>query len=299
MTERAGTSLLTRSRSGPELHFASTTITHRNGFMPENARKVAIGLSPRILRSVPAELGFRGKTLQYLEQSMAHCVMRAGAVVVMIPTVERSDELVRSQVATRDYVELLDGLVLQGGADIDPTVYGEPPTDVLGPTDAIRDRFELELLRAFADADKPVLGVCRGMQLINVAYGGSLHQDLQRASVTEHAHRKLDLYDEHTHDVRLVPHGWLNSIYESPQRALVNSIHHQGVKRLGQGLVIEATASDGVVEAVRHPDLSFMVGVQWHPEFHDGRNEGLLSTEPLLKAFLTAALERRSAVAAR
>src|SRR5262245_19682398 len=103
--------------------------------------KVAIGLSPRILRHVPSELGFRGKTFQYLEQSMAHLVMRAGAVVMMIPTVESSDALGRWQVATSDYVTLLDGLILQGGADIDPTVYGEAPTAVLGPIDAIRDRF--------------------------------------------------------------------------------------------------------------------------------------------------------------
>jgi gamma-glutamyl-gamma-aminobutyrate hydrolase PuuD len=226
---------------------------------------------------------------------MAHWVMRAGGVVVMIPTVERTDELARPQVATQDYVALLDGLVLQGGADIDPTVYGEEPAAVLGPTDAIRDRFELELLRGFAAAGKPVLGVCRGMQLINVAYGGTLHQDLQFASVTEHAHRKLDLYDEHTHDVQLVPNGWMRSIYDNADSVVVNSIHHQGVKRLGDGLIIEATASDGVVEAVRHPGLPFMVGVQWHPEFHDAQKTDLLPTEPLLKAFLTAALERKLA----
>jgi putative glutamine amidotransferase len=135
--------------------------------------------------------------------------------------------------------------------------------------------------------------------LINVAYGGTLHQDLEVARITRFAHRKLDLYDEHTHDIRMVPNGWLRSIYENPDRALVNSIHHQGVKRLGEGLVIEATASDGVVEAVRHPELSFMVGVQWHPEFHDDRKAGLLPTEPLLKAFLAAAVERRAAAAAR
>jgi gamma-glutamyl-gamma-aminobutyrate hydrolase PuuD len=264
--------------------------------MPEAiTKKVAIGLSPRILRSVPAELGFRGKTLQYLEQSMAHSVMRAGAVVVMIPTVERTDELSRPQVATQDYVSLLDGLVLQGGADICPTVYGEELTDVLGPTDSIRDRFELELLGAFAAAGKPVLGVCRGMQLINVAYGGTLHQDLEIAKVTSRAHRKLDLYDEHTHDIQFVPNGWLGSIYESSSNALVNSIHHQAVKRLGDGLVIEATAGDGVIEAIRHPELPFMVGVQWHPEFHDAGNACLLPTEPLLKAFLNAAWERRAA----
>ena len=102
--------------------------------MTERKRKVIIGLSPRILRQVPRELGFRNKTLQYLEQSMAHCVMRMGAVAVMIPTVEHSSDISRWEVATEDYVEVLDGLILQGGADIDPTVYGEAPTDVIGPT---------------------------------------------------------------------------------------------------------------------------------------------------------------------
>jgi putative glutamine amidotransferase len=256
-------------------------------------RKVAIGISPRILRSVPQELGFPGKTLQYLEQSMGHCVMRAGALVVMIPTVERSDELAPWDVRSSDYVALLDGLVLQGGADIDPTVYGETPTDVLGPTDSIRDRFELELLRAFAAADKPVLGVCRGMQLINVAYGGTLHQDLQHAQVGEYAHRKLDLYDQHMHDIELLPDGWLSSIYESGASCRVNSIHHQGIKRLGEGLIVEAASTDGVIEAFRHSALSFMVGVQWHPEFHDSRFPHLLPSEPLLKAFLKAARRRR------
>ena len=256
-------------------------------------RKVAIGLSPRILRSVPAELGFRGKTLQYLEQSMAHCVMRAGAVVVMIPTVEQTDEFDSTDVRTSDYVSLLDGLVLQGGADIHPSSYGEQPTDLLGPTDPVRDRFELELLSAFASARKPVLGVCRGMQLINVAYGGTLHQDLQHASVVEFEHRKLELYDEYTHAIELVPSGWLRTVYEGVSSAQVNSIHHQGVKRLGTGLVVEALSTDGIIEAVRLPSLPFMVGVQWHPEFHDERFSSLLPSEPLLHAFLRAAYERR------
>lgn len=262
-----------------------------------SAPKVAIGLSPRILRAVPAELGFRGKTLQYLEQSMAHCVMRAGAVAVMIPTVEQADRFGAWEVRTSDYVSLLDGLVLQGGADIDPSVYGDEPTELLGPTDPIRDRFELDLLRAFAAAGKPVLGVCRGMQLINVAYGGTLYQDLRHANIVEHVHRKLELYDEHNHDVELTKDGWLSALYEGSVAARVNSIHHQGIKRLGEGLIVEAKASDGVIEAIRHPDLPFVVGVQWHPEFHDSRFPDLLPSDPLLKAFLQIAVERRAAKA--
>lgn len=260
------------------------------------SRKVIIGLSPRLLRQVPAELGFPGKTLQYLEQSMAHCVMRMGAVAVMVPTVEHSSDTSRWEVSTQDYVSVLDGLILQGGADIDPQVYGETPTDVVGPIDAVRDQFELELLRAFAAANKPVLGVCRGMQLINVAYGGTLYQDLQAAGIPLHAHRMLDLYDEHTHDVDFAAGSWLQSIYGGMQRTRVNSIHHQGVRSVGSCLVVEATSTDGVIECVRHRQLRFMLGVQWHPEFHDARFPTLLPTEPLMKAFLTAAAERRGGV---
>jgi len=262
--------------------------------MDPSASKVIIGLSPRILRQVPQELGFRGKTLQYLEQSMAHSVMRLGAVAVMIPTVEHSSEISPWEVATRDYVAMLDGLILQGGADIDPAVYGEERSTHLGPIDAVRDRFELELLRAFADADKPVLGVCRGMQLINVAYGGTLYQDLEAAHVGAVSHRMLDLYDEYTHDIDLVEGGWLQSVYPEVRRARVNSIHHQGIKQLGTDLIVDAVSTDGVLECVRRPNCRFMVGVQWHPEFHDARFPGLLPAAPLMKAFLQAAANKKS-----
>jgi putative glutamine amidotransferase len=251
--------------------------------------KPLIAMSPRILRQVPSELGFRGKTLQYLEQSMAHCLMRLGARVAMMPTIERGSEVARWQVAVEDYVDTFDGLILQGGADLDPRVYGEEPADVLGPVDSIRDRFELELLQAFAARDKPVLGVCRGMQLINVSCGGTLYQDLQVGDPRHMAHYVAGRYDEHAHEIELLPGGWLRQLYGDLPRGRVNSIHHQGVKRLGDDLVIDARASDGVVECVRHTRLRFMLGVQWHPEFHDLRFPELLPMEPLLQAFIAAA----------
>ena len=256
--------------------------------------KVIVGLSPRILRSVPRELGFRNKTLQYLEQSMAHCVMRQGAIVVMIPTVERTGEINSWDVATEDYVANLDGLILQGGADIDPSLYGEAPVAEVGPTDAVRDRFELELLQAFAAANKPVLGVCRGMQLINVAFGGTLHQDLALAGISQ-PHRDTELYDELAHDIFIARDSWLSSIYGGIDKARVTSIHHQGVKQLGDDLQVEASSPDGVIEAVRHLGLGFTMGVQWHPEFHDARFPSHLPTEPLVKAFIDAAAVRRAA----
>lgn len=254
-------------------------------------RRLLIGLSPRIMRNLPPQFGFRGKTLQYLEQSIAHWAMGAGALIVMIPTVERSSTVTELDLSVADYVDALDGLILQGGADIDPQAYGETPSEMLQATDAIRDRFELNLLRAFAGAGKPVLGICRGMQLINVAFGGSLHQDLIHAGATDAAHVS-PAYDEHEHALRLAPGSWLHSLYADVVSPRVNSIHHQGIKRLGDGLAIEAWADDGIPECIR-AEQGFVLGVQWHPEFHDERFPHLLPGGPLLQAFLAAARTRR------
>jgi len=258
----------------------------------ETTRKLVIGLSPRLLREVPSELGFRGKTLQYLEQSMAHWVMSLGALVVMVPTVERESLIRRAHIDIADYVSALDGLILQGGADIDPRSYGETASNTVGPIDVVRDRFELDLLRAFVAAGKPVFGVCRGMQLINVACGGNLHQDLCIDGATSNSHAHSDAYDRHVHPLAIVPGSWFSRRYDGAVTGLVNSIHHQGVERLGSGLSVEAQADDGVIEAIRGTGEGFLLGVQWHPEFHDGSDPRLLPADPLMQAFLDAAAER-------
>ena len=257
-----------------------------------SARRLLIGLSPRIMRNLPPQFGFRGKTLQYLEQSIAHFVMSEGALIVMIPTVERGGAMTALDLSVDDYVQALDGLVLQGGADIDPQAYGEMPGELLGSTDAVRDRFELTLLRAFVAARKPVLGICRGMQLINVAYGGTLHQDLIGGGATRAAH-VAPAYDEHVHALRFEPGSWFESLHPGVAVPQVNSIHHQGIKTLGHGLTVQAWSDDGVPECIRGSGEGFLLGVQWHPEFHDGRNPALLPADPLMQAFLEAAAARR------
>lgn len=256
---------------------------------PVQRSRVLIGISPRILRDVPAQLGFRGKTLQYLEQSVAHWLMGCGALVVMIPTVEQQSAIRRSDLSVHDYAAMLDGLILQGGADIDPSLYGEETSPAVGLTDRARDRFELDLLRAFAEHGKPVFGICRGMQLINVAYGGTLYHDLNLGGATSFVHYIRERYDEHVHDLQFRPNSWLASLYAGVVNPRVTSIHHQGVNRLGSGLSIEAWSQDGVIECVRREGPGFMVGVQWHPEFHDERFPELLPTAPLLNAFIDAA----------
>jgi len=260
--------------------------------MPEQSGEPVrpmIGLSPRLLRQVPIELGFRGKTLQYLEQSVASWVMSEEAIAVMIPSVIRGTEPQDAMDSAKDFSARLDGLVLQGGADIHPSCYGQKPERAESVTDVVRDRFELGLLREFIAAGKPVLGICRGMQLINVLFGGTLHQDLVEAGAARDPHVVAGAEEEYRHGLVLEADGWLRRLYGGLAEAQVNSIHHQGIDRLGAGLSVEARSHDGVIEAVRRAGPGFVVGVQWHPEFHDHRFPDLLPSQPLMHAFLEQA----------
>ena len=265
--------------------------------MPGMRPPLRIGLSPRFLYKSPLELGFRGKTLQYLEQSSAHWVMSHDALIFMIPSIETGGTIRRSNLSVADYVEALDGLVLQGGTDVSPRSYGHEPLRPEWQGDIVRDRYEMELMRGFVDAGKPVLGICRGAQLINVAFGGTLWQDIASMVPGALRHQDHDLYDENFHPVRFESGSRLAQMFPDESGALVNSIHHQAVRDLGAGLCVEARAdADGVIEAVRWAGPSFVFGMQWHPEFHPGR-EGVLDCDPVLQAFLREARQHKRAVA--
>lgn len=251
-----------------------------------------IGLSARLLHKPPAELGFPGKTLQYLEQSMAHWIMAHGALAFMVPTIGEHLGLRRAQISVHDYVAALDGLVLQGGADVSPTTYREDPLRPEWSGDRVRDLYEIELLWEFVIQGKPVLGVCRGAQLINVACGGTLWQDIAEYVPGAGAHRNDDLYDSHYHDIELARGSRLAQIYGEVAGGRVNSIHHQAVRTLGSDLSVEAVSvGDGVIEAIRWNGSSYMFGCQWHPEFHGGTD--LLEGEVILRDFLEAAAKAR------
>ena len=231
---------------------------------------IRIGVSPRLLHPQPGARGVFTKMLHYVEDAIAQWLQSREALLFVLPLSQRA----------ADYARALDGLVLQGGADISPLAYGEAPLQPEWAGDPLRDRYEIELVRAFSAARKPVLGICRGAQLINVALGGSLHQDIP-------AHRSDD-YDSHAHDVRLEPDSGLARLYGETGPRRVVSIHHQAIKRLAPSLVIEARAEDGVIEAVRGTGSGYLCAVQWHPEFHGGR-AGFLDGGPLLDEFLAAA----------
>jgi putative glutamine amidotransferase len=220
---------------------------------------------------------FTGKTLLYVEQSMIHWVAAGGALVYPVPTAPPGGPEIDA------WVDDLDGLVLHGGADVAPESYGKTAMREQWRGDAIRDAYEVDLFRRFTDAGKPVLGICRGMQVINVAMGGTLHQDLATEGVTERAHRDAELYDRNTHAVEILAGSGLALLTGGPCTATVNSIHHQGVDGLADGLVVEAlSGDDGVVEAVRATGEPYVFGVQWHPEFFGTLRGERLGGPPVL-----------------
>lgn len=255
-------------------------------------RPVHIGLSCRIFHPETGGVGLKGKTLQVLEQSVAQWAASRDTLVLMVPSVLQDGALQRSNIRVRDYAQYLDGLILQGGADVSPRAYGEEPLKPEWAGDPVRDAYELELVHEFMEAGKPILGICRGMQLINVALGGSLYQDLptqlpdQRPDGIGH---ETPAYDRNAHEVTFTPGGKMAQWFGGVTGGKVASIHHQAVNRLGRDVVAEATAPDGVVEAIRWNGRSFVCGVQWHPEFHHLGGEEMLDCQPLLDAFLHAA----------
>jgi len=255
-----------------------------------------IGLSARLMHDPPKELGFRGKTLQYLEQSIAHWLMAHGAIVFMVPTTEAGG-LPRVQVSMHDYVRELDGLVLQGGADVSPTSYKETPLKSEWAGDRVRDLYEIDLAWECVIQQKPVLGICRGAQLINVAFGGTLWQDILTQVPGALGHVDGAAYDAHAHEIEWVPGSGLARLYPVQRRAKVTSIHHQAVKDLGRGLHAEAhSVPDGIIEAIRWSGGSYVVGLQWHPEFHALRGDGLLDCSPVLGEFLETARAKRESL---
>jgi putative glutamine amidotransferase len=211
-------------------------------------------------------------------------VAQAGGAPFMIPLLE-------DEGALRAMYETLDGVFLAGGVDLDPPSYGEEPHEWCGRTDPERDRVELLLTRwALADG-KPILGVCRGMQVINVATGGTLLQDCtqQLPGSIKHDYFPGAGYERDylAHEIDLTEESRLREIFGA-ERVHVNSMHHQGICQLGEGLMVTAVAPDGLAEAVETADGRFVVGVQWHPEMLIDADAG---TRRLFERFVQASLD--------
>lgn len=254
--------------------------------------RLKIGISACFFHADPNRPLFTGKTLQYVEESMVHWVMSQGDLGVMVPSPE--GPLQRGDVTHEHYAEWLDGLVLMGGADVWPGNYGEEPMQERWSGDPVRDAYEKKLVRAFVAAGKPVLGICRGLQLINVAFGGSLYQDIKTQRPEALLHRDPVAYDQNMHGLVINPESRLCQLIGGQTEARVNSVHHQAIKELAPDFVVEARCpEDQIIEAIRWQGQGYVAAVQWHPEFHVA-GQGTLDDTPILVDFLNEARQRRA-----
>ena len=195
-----------------------------------------------------------------INQSYIRALAAAGCAPVLIPLLDDDERL-------RAIYERLDGIVFPGGADVAPEEYGEQAIDNLNIIEAPRDRTELTLARWAYDDDLPTLGICRGQQVLNVALGGSLYQDLRYQGVTQVEHSDADgrARTAMIHRVRLDPDSRLAQLIDETSID-VNSLHHQAVKAVAPQLRVTGTSEDGVIESLESDDRRFLIAVQWHPE---------------------------------
>jgi putative glutamine amidotransferase len=249
-----------------------------------------IGISACFLHADPRRAIFKGMTLQYIEQNMAHWVMQKDAMALMIPSPDGGTRREGSRIGVADYARELDALVLMGGSDVCPESYGEQALRPDWNGDRIRDDYEIALLRAFMNEAKPVLGVCRGTQIINVAFGGTLYQDVATQLPGALNHRDWDIYSDNAHATSIAAGSGLARLYRDIALTKTNSVHHQAAKVVGRDLVVEAWSEpDRVVEALRWTGPSYVFGVQWHPEFHSRRAASFIDDTPILDDFLAHA----------
>lgn len=186
-------------------------------------------------------------------------IEQAGGIPLMLPLCSDLEEL-------RQLAEELDGFLFTGGQDVSPDVYHAAASDKCGECCRERDKMEAALLRMAYDLDKPILGICRGIQLINAVLGGTLYQDLPSEHPSGVEHHQLPPYDIPCHSVEIISGSALHALLQT-DKLMVNSYHHQAVRELALELVPMAFSPDGLVEAAAAPGKKFLWAVQWHPEF--------------------------------
>ncbi|MEE8425600.1 MAG: gamma-glutamyl-gamma-aminobutyrate hydrolase family protein [Elusimicrobiota bacterium] len=246
-------------------------------------KRPVIGIVPGCIHPDPESPIYKNKTLLFVDEAINLWLQSVGAFPLLLPTAGIG-------LSIAAILEKIDGLLLQGGPDVCPRRYGETPLKDEWAGDAVRDAYELDIIRACLDEAKPVFGLCRGVQTLNVALGGKLFQDIGTQSESALVHRRGDIYDKNFHEIELTEGSNLQALYGGIKNAKVNSIHHQAIKDAADGLEVEARSKpDGIIEAVRlKDDERYARGVQWHPEWMDSEDESLLDTRPLIADFLRA-----------
>lgn len=194
-------------------------------------------------------------------RTFVDCILQAGGLPLLLPLT--TDKELLQQLGS-----MLDGLLLSGGNDLNPTLYGQKPLTATSDHSDLRDTTEMALLRHSLASNKPILGICRGMQLLNVYFGGDLHQTLHNdapGNLDHDASTKLKTLEDTTHTLHLKPESYLARIL-GPKNIGANAHHHQAINALGKGVEAVAWAADDVIEGIELPDYAYALGVQTHPE---------------------------------
>jgi len=215
----------------------------------------------------------------FVGEDYTNGVARAGGIPLVIPFLETEADV-------KALAERLDGLLLSGGFDMDPVMFGEQPIPAMGEVTPERDWIESILFKEMHAAGKPIFGICRGMQIMNILMGGDVYQDLPsqyEGELLQHSQRAPRWYG--AHHVSITEGTLLREAFGS-DRIRVNSYHHQAVRHVPESLIVSAVSDDGVIEAIEAKEGAFLVGVQWHPENMWSRDEKMLR---LFEAFVEAA----------
>jgi len=246
-----------------------------------------IGITTSTLDRNPA-----GPTQQAAATNLAyiHCIVEAGGIPFLLPNIPGDDHVA-------EVLNTLDGVLLSGGGDIDPAYWGEALHPEASLVDPLRDQFELALTREALRRDLPILGICRGVQVITVATGGDLWQDVPSQYPTDIMHRQSALRSEPTHTVTVKGGSLLARVlqpetvnFEADLNVSVNSFHHQAPRNCGTLLTVMASSPDGLTEALCVPTATFALGVQWHPEEMAGSDP---LHARLFTALVTAAADKQ------
>lgn len=218
-------------------------------------KKPIIGISGSIMKDSSGD--FAGYERAYVNNDYVESVVRAGGIPYIIPLVEDEDVI-------KEQAKFIDGLIMSGGQDVNPMLFNEEPCKELGDILPKRDTFDMALIREVANLKKPILGICRGEQILNVTFGGTLYQDIKFSEGSYIKHNQKKLPNFATHSVEIVEGSKLYDILG--REAITNSFHHLAVKSVAPGFKVVAYAKDGVVEAIEKDGEKFILGVQWHPE---------------------------------